>query len=813
MRSQARVVVVGGGCVGASVLYGLTRRGWSDVVLLERTQLTAGSTWHAAGLLVLYTRSYSAGRIIRKSIEIYEGLEAETGQAVGFHKCGQLRVANTPDQMDEYVDYMSMAETMGIRARLVSPAEIRDLWPLLEGNRRMLGGLHHLDDGHIAPADVTQALVKGARDRGAAVELDTPVIGFDRLADGRWKVRTPRGDITCEHVVTATGNYARQTGAMVGLDLPAIPIVHQYWVTEPVPEIRERRARGLPEMPILRDESIHGYIREEGEGLMFGPYETADRLELFAADGVPESFGADLLPEDMAAVEPNWTVALEHLPVFQRIGLRRNVRGPFQMTSDIMPLAGPAWGLENFWLAEGVPGGIVWGGGLGDQLAQWIVEGEPGVDMSEIDPRRFGAYATKSWTGIKVREAWGNHSAVHYPGQEWPLARPARTAPSYDRLNAAGAVWGVLNGWEMPNWFAPAGVEPKDDYSFRRTRCSAHTGNEARAVRAGVGLVEMTPMAKFEVAGPGAAAWLDRILANRLPRQGGIALCHLLTAAGTVRSEFVVTRLDERLFYLVASPRAERHDFDVLAKLLPADGSVALRNATQERGCFTVVGPRARELLQPLVEADLSNERFPWLTAQSVAVGFSADVRMLRVNYEGELGWELYHPIADQRHLLDLIMAASRGLDLKLVGIRALEPLRLEKSYRALYRDINVEHSALESGLDRFVKLEKGAFIGRDALLEQRREGLARRLVTVTVAPGEGDLNRNEGVYREGGLVGRVSSGTYSYHFGYNIGLAYLRADLAVPGTALEIPILGRRRAATVVADSPYDPGNLRPRM
>jgi dimethylglycine dehydrogenase len=813
MRSQARVVVVCGGCVGASVLYALTRRGWTDAVLLERTQLTAGSTWHAAGLLVLYTRSYSAGRIIKRTIELYEGLEAETGQAVGFHKCGQLRVANSADQMDEYVSYMSMAETLGIRARLVTPAEIRDLWPLLEGNKAMIGGLYHQDDGHIAPADVTQALVKGARDRGASVELETPVTGFDRLPDGRWKVRTPKGDIVCEHVVTATGNYARQTGAMVGLDLPAIPIVHQYWVTEPLPEVRVRRAQGLPEMPILRDEWIHGYIREEGEGLMFGPYESADKLELFAADGVPEWFGADLLPEDFAAVEPNWGVALEHLPVFQRVGLRRNVRGPFQMTSDIMPLCGPAWGLDNFWLAEGVPGGIVWGGGMGEQLAEWIVEGEPGLDMSELDPRRFGAYATKSWTGIKVREAWGNHSSIHYPGQEWPLARPARTAPCYDRLTRAGAVWGVLNGWEMPNWFAPEGVEPVDDYSFRRTRCSVHTGDETRAVREGVGLVEMSMMAKFEVTGPGAAAWLDRILANRLPREGSIALCHLLTRRGTVRSELVVIRLDEQLFYLIASPRAERHDFDVLAKLLPCDGTVTLRNATLERGCFAIVGPAARALLQPLVEAALSNERFPWLTAQRVTVGFAADVRMLRVNYEGELGWELYHPIADQLHLLDMLLEAGRAHDLRLIGIRALEPLRLEKSHRALYRDIDVEHTALESGLDRFVKLQKGDFTGRDALLRQRQQGLARRLVTVAVAPGEGDLVRNEGVYRDGRLVGRISSGTYSYHFGHNLGLAYLAAEHAAPGTALEIPILGQRRAATVIADSPYDPGNLRPRM
>jgi dimethylglycine dehydrogenase len=813
MRSQARVVVVGGGCVGASVLYALARQGCTDTVLLERTQLTAGSTWHAAGLLVLYTHSYSASRVIQKSIEIYGGLEQDTGQAIGLHQCGQLRVAHSADQMDEFTHYMDMAETIGVRARLVSPAEIREIWPLLEGDRAMIGGLHHLDDGHVAPADVTQALAKGARDRGAEIRLDTPVLGFERVAGGLWRVRTAKGDITCEHVVIATGNYARETGAMVGLQLPAIPIVHQYWVTEPVPEIRQRRAAGRPELPVLRVEPIHGYIREEGEGLMFGPYENADRLELFAADGVPAWFGADLLPEDFAAVEENWAAASELLPVFQRVGIRRNVRGPFQMTSDIFPLVGPAPGLTNFWLAEGVPGGIVWGGGLGHHLAEWILQGQPSIDLSEVDARRFGGHATKSWTGIKVREAWGNHSYVHFPGQEWPLARPARTAPSYDRLTRAGAVWGVLNGWEVPNWFAPEGVEPKDDYSFRRTRCAAWTGEEARAVRSGVGLVEMSMMGKLEVEGPGAAAWLDRILANRLPKPGRIALCHLLTERGGVLSELVVSRPADDLFYLVVSPRAERHDFDVLSRLLPADGTVRLRNATMERGGFAVVGPRARELLQPLVEADLGNQAFPWLSVRSAPMGFSPDVRLLRVNYEGELGWELYHPIADQLHLLEEIRRRGEALGLRLVGIRALESLRLDKSYRAIYRDINVEHSALESGLERFVRLDKGEFIGRAALAREAEAGPARRLATVMVEPGQGDLIRNEAVHHEGRLVGRVSSGSYSYHFERNIGLAYVPPELAVPGTPLEIPILGQRRAARVVADSPYDPENARPRM
>jgi dimethylglycine dehydrogenase len=813
MRSHARAVVIGGGCVGVAILYGLARRGFNDCALMERTRLTAGSTWHAAGLIPSYSRSRTVGRMIAKTIEIYEGLEAATGQTVGWHKCGQLRIANTSDRLDEFASYMSVAEAQGTRAFILSPREARDLWPLLEGNTTMLGALYHPDDGHIAPADVTMAMAKGARDLGASIYQDTEVIGFEQMTHGEWKVRTRKGDIVCEHLVCATGNYARQTGAMLGLDIPAIPIIHQYWVTEGIPEIVERKANNLPEMPILRDEDFAGYLREEGSGLMFGPYERSEALKLFAVDGVPEWFGADLLPEDFDAVAGNWEVACKYVPALGRAGIKANVRGPFQMTADELPLAGPAWGLRNVWLAEGVPGGILWGGTLGHYLSEWIVEGTTSLDLSELDPRRFGEYASKEWTRRKVQETWGTHADIHYPGQDLPAARPAKTAPSYDRLTALGAVWGVLNGWEMPNWFAPTLSDAVDDYSFRRTKHAHRVEEEVRAVRDGVGLVEMTPMTKFEVSGPGARKWLDMLFANRLPKAGHIALCHQLTERGCVDAEYTVTHFDNDMFYLVSTPRGERRNFDALMKLVPKDGSVSLQNVTMERGAFTIVGPQARAVLRELTEIDLGNATFPWMSAKTATIGLAADVRMLRVTYEGELGWELYHPIGYQRHLLDELLRVGANYDLRLIGLHALESLRLDKSYRAIYRDLNCELTAFESGMQRFVKLDKGDFIGRPALVNQQGMGLRHRLYTLSIDTADASALMHEGVYHEDALVGRVTSGCYSYHFGHDIALALLPCELGSPGTELEVPILGLRRKARVVPDSPYDPSNSRCKM
>ncbi len=814
MKTHARVVVIGGGCVGVNILYALTKRGWTDVVLLERTELTAGSTWHAAGLIPLYSFSHTFGRLINKSIEVYESIEAETGQSPGWHKCGQLRIANSKDRMDEYLNYISIAPIHDVRAEILSPAEVRDLCPLFEGSPNMLGGLYHPDDGHIAPADVTQAMAAGARQNGAQIYRNTEVSAMSQTASGEWLIQTNKGDITCEHVVTATGNYGRQTGRMVGLDVPCVPILHQYWVTEAVQEVQNRIASGQPEMPVLRDESINGYIREERESLMFGPYERPDKLELFAVDGVPDWFGADLLPEDFDSVQTNWEAALKLVPALGKVGIKNNVRGPICTTPDNLPLVGPAFGLKNYWLAEGCSGGILMGAGLGHFLSAWIVEGDPGVDMAEIDSRRYGNHANKHWVCTKAKEAFGHNFGIHYPGYEWPLGRPAKTAPDYERLSKMGAVWGAVYGWEVPTWFAPDGVAAKQEYGYRRTNAYEPVKAECRAVREGVGLFEMTPMTKFEVSGKGAGKWLDSILANRMPtKDGRIALAHLLTNKGGVRSEFTVTRLAEDYFYLIATPRGERHDFDVLQKLLPEDRSISLRNVTLERGCLTIVGPKARDVLQQIAEVDLSNESFPWLTAQSGAIGFASDVRMLRVNYEGELGWELYHPISQQLHLLEELLRAGESHGLKMCGYKAIESLRLEKSYRAMYRDMNVEHTALETGLDRFICLDKEAFIGKSVLLEQNQSGLHKRMVTLAVDSVEADAYMNEGVWHHGKLVGRVSSGAHSNLYGYCLSMAYVPTELSTVATEFEIAILGEQKIAVVIADSPYDPENLRPRM
>lgn len=812
MQTHTRAVVIGGGCVGAAILHGLAKRGWTDVALLERTQLTAGSTWHAAGLIPSYSRSLNIGRMIAKTIEIYEGLEAETSHPVGWHKCGQLRIANTRDRWDEYKSYMSVAAGQGIRAELITPEEARKLWPLLD-NHVMLGALYHPDDGHIAPADVTQAMAKGARDRGAKIYLNTEVKGVGPCPGGEWKIITDNGEFICEHIICATGNYARQTGAMLGLEIPAIPIVHQYWITDAVPEVVDRKRLGQPEMPILRDEGFEGYLREEGDGLMFGPYEKTEHLKLFAENGVPEWFGADLLGEDFDSVAWNWERAIDLVPALGRAGIKANVRGPFQMTADELPLVGPAWGLENVWLAEGVPGGILWGGAIGYFLSERIVEGSNSLDMSELDPRRFGNYANKEWTRAKVRECWGAHAQQHYPGQDMPAARPQKTAPSYDILTKRGAVWGVLNGWEIPQWFAPEGVEAVDHHSWRWTKKGAYVGDEVHAVRNAVGLVEMTPMTKFEVTGREAEPWLNSILANRLPKAGRVNLGHHLTKNGGVQAEYVVSRLSNDLFYLIATPRAERWNFDDLSKLLPKEGGVTLRNVTNERGCFTVVGPRARNLLQGVTEIDLSNEAFPWFSVRSGTVGLATDVRLLRVNYEGELGWELYHPLPYQRPLLDLLLAVGAPHGLRLIGMLALESLRLEKSYRAMYRDMNPGLTAWESSLDRFIRLDKGDFIGRDALVRQKEAGVKHRSVTIAIDTDGASALAHEGVYHDGRLAGRITSGSYCYTLGHDVAFALLPAELGAPGTTLEVPILGEMRKGRVIKESPYDPESLRCRI
>ncbi|MEM6987241.1 MAG: FAD-dependent oxidoreductase, partial [Pseudomonadota bacterium] len=590
MKSHARVVVVGGGCLGASLLYGLTQNGCDDCALLERTQLTAGSTWHAAGLLVTFVRSHNISKMTLETIRIYSEVEKKLGSSVGLRQVGQLRVANSELRWDEFQSYFSVAEAAGVPCKLLSPEEIAEIHPLLSQSPDIRGGILHTEDGYVNPADITMGLSKLARDAGAEVYQNTEATGYEKLDNGHWLVHTSQGDITCEHLVFATGNYARENARRVGLDLPCIPIVHQYWTTETVPLLKERKSQGLPEMPILRDEDYGAYLREDVGGIQFGPYEFEKDLKLFAEDRVPPSFGADLLEEDFEAVATQWERAIERVPVLGEVGIKANTRGPFQMTPDEMPLAGPAPGHDNLWLAEGMPGGILWGGTVGERLSRWILNGDPGIDMSELDPRRFGDFASKRWTMDKVRETWGSHMHVHVPGEDYPSARPMKTAGSYDLLTAEGAVWTSLNGYEFPRWFARTPEEAIPEHSFRRTDHMERVQEEVRRTREDVGFIEMSPMTKFTVRGPGAAAWLDRLMANKLPKTGRMTLSLALNERGGMDAEYTIVRYGENDFYLVSTPNGRVYNWDQLQRQLPTDGSVVLEDISEHLGVIALAG-------------------------------------------------------------------------------------------------------------------------------------------------------------------------------------------------------------------------------
>jgi dimethylglycine dehydrogenase len=833
MKTRARVVVIGGGVAGVSTLYHLAKKGWSDVVLVERKELTSGSTWHAAGLLPLFNMSYSVGQIHKYSVKLYKTLEQETGQPVGFKQVSNIRIARTKDRWDEFMYYKGIADTIGVIVNVLSPGQIKELWPLCVTDG-LVGGIRHPEDGYIQPADLTQALAKGARNRGADIYRSTTVIGIEHQRNGEWLVKTDRGDIICEHVVSATGNFARRTGAMVGLEIPVIPVEHQYIVTEPHPALLERQRKGLPEMGVLRESDSSWYMREENGGFILGPYEVG--APCCYLDGPNDNSEYELFQEDLERLGPHIETAIARVPAFGEVGVKKVYNGAIPYTPDGSPIIGPAWGLRNFWLNEGHSFGITAAGGAGWQLAEWMIEGEPSIDMMGVDPRRFGPYATRGYLKLKNQEAYRNVFTVHYPDEERVAARPLKCAPCYDRMKALGAVFGSLYGWERPNWFAPegyalgagdlvkpdvllnenhppvkSGEKPREKWSFRRSNYFEFVGREARHVHEAVGLQDMSAFAKYEVSGPGAESFLDKLVANTLPQKiGRLALGHMLSLNGGVRSEFTILREAADRFYLVGSGAAERHDWDCLTRLRPRDGSVDLRNVTTQHGVLVIAGPLARQVLQRVTDADLSNTAFPWFMGKTINVG-AAYARALRVNFVGELGWELHHPIEMQNYIFDLLMDAGRPYGIKPFGMRAMDSLRLEKSYRVIPRELSIEYCALESGLDRFVDPNKGQFIGRDALVAWHKRGFANRFVTLEVVDvRDADARGSEPIFKGGKLVGRCTSGGFGWRLAKSLALGMVRPDLGEVGTELDVTILGKVHRAVVIPESPFDPENRR---
>jgi dimethylglycine dehydrogenase len=834
MRNQARVVVIGGGVVGVSTLYHLVKKGLTDSVLVERKELTSGSTWHAAGLLPLFNVSYSVGQIHKYSVALYKTLAAETGLNVGLAQVSNIRLARTQDRLDEYKYYAGVAATIGgIEVRFLTPDQVKEIWPLCEIDG-ILGAIQHPQDGYIQPADLTQALARGARNGGGEINRNTTVTAIDRLPSGEWKVVTDKGDIVCEHVVSASGNFARQTGRMVGLNVPVIPVQHQYIVTEQHPAIMARKAQGLPEMGVLRESDSSWYMREEAGGLLLGPYEIG--APACYVDGPSAQSEYELFQEDLERLTPHIETAITRVPAFGEVGIKKVYNGAIAYTPDGSPIVGPAPGVRNFWLNEGHSFGITAAGGAGWQLAEWIAEGEPTIDMLGVDPRRFGSYAQTGFLIEKNEEAYAKVFSVHYPDEERAAARPLRQTPCYDRMRDLGAVFGSVYGWERPNFFAPPGYAlneaelaksdvlmnenhpplvddspPREKWSFHRSNYFDFVGAECRNVHENVGLQDMSAFAKFEVSGPGAESWLNSILTNKIPKAlNRVTLTYLLTKRGGVRAEFTLTRVGPQRFYMVSAGALETHDFDTLQKLLPPDQSVRLDKVTTQYGVLVLAGPRSREVLAKVADIDVSDKAFPWLTARPLSIG-AAGLLALRVNFVGELGYEFHHPIEMQNYIFDRLMDAGAEFGIKPFGIRAMDSLRLEKSYKLVGRELSIEYAGFESALERFIDLKKGDFLGREALLAWRDKAFANRLVTLEMQGIlDADARGSEPVMRDGAPVGRTTSGGYGWRTGKSLALAMVQPEHAQLGTQLQVQVLGETRSATVIGDSPFDPENSR---
>ncbi len=750
--------------------------------------------------------SYSVGQIHKYSVRFYQELQDETGMDVGFRKVSNIRLASTQDRMDEYLQYKGVADTIGVEVNVLSPQEIKDCWPLVS-TENLIGAIQHPEDGYIQPADLTQAFAKGARDKGAKIEINTSVISIKQSPNDTWIVETDKGHIECEHVISCSGNFARKTGKMVGLDLPVIPVEHQYIVTEQHPLIKERKDKNLPELGVLRDSDASWYMREEAGGLILGPYEQG--APACYVDGPDENSEYELFQEDLDRISDHIESAIFRVPIFGEVGVKKVYNGAIAYTPDGSPIIGPAWDLKNFWINEGHSFGITAAGGAGWQLAEWIVNGNPTIDMLGVDPRRFGDYATKSYLIEKNEEAYANVFTVHYPDEERPAARPLRTAPCYERLKKMGGVFGASFGWERANWFAPNGVEAIDDWSFRRSSYHEHVGAEIQNMSKNVGLLDLSGFAKCRISGSSAENFLNFLVANKISKTiGRVSLCHALNSLGGVHSEFTITKESENSFYLVSAGAYQRLDHDWIKKNMPTDNSVIFEDLTNSKGVLVLAGPKSRELMKLVSKDNFENENFPWLTSQIVNIG-NYPVLAMRVNFVGELGWELHHPIEYQNQIFDILFQHGSKLNLKPFGIRAMDSLRIEKSYRLPGRELSIEYAALESGLNRFVSENKGDFIGRDGLAEWKSKGLSYGFVTLEVHNvKDADALGNNPIYLDGKVIGRATSGGYGHRIKKSLVLAMINPSLIKIGLKVKIDILGTKYDASIINDSPYDPSN-----
>jgi dimethylglycine dehydrogenase len=821
VKSSAQVVVIGGGVVGASVLYHLTKAGWTDAILLERRELTAGSTWHAAGGMHTLNGDPNVARLQQYTIQLYEQIQAESGQDCSIHLPGGLMLASDETRMDFLRMAVARGRYLGMQLEMISAKEAQDLFPLLDP-QYFVGALYDHVEGHVDPTGVTRAYVKCAQMAGAEVRQHTPVTALTQRTDGTWDVHIEKGDpIHAEHVVNAGGLWAREVGRFVGIELPVLAMEHHYLLTENMKEVSDYVARTGHEMPMALDFSGEIYIRQEGGAMLLGTYEQDCRP--WSPRETPWDFGSQLLKPDLERIAPELQVAFKHYPAMGTIGIKRVVNGPFTFAPDGNPLVGPVRGLRGYWVACGVMAGLSQGGGVGLALATWMTSGDggdSGMDIWAMDVARYGDYANLAYTNAKVQENYRRRFRITFPNEELPAARPLLTTPIHDRLTAANAVWGATFGLEHALWFQEKGLEPVEEVTFHRSNAWKCVGEEVAAVRERVGMTEISNYAKYRVTGAGGDAWLSSLLTARMPAPGRITLTAMLNDAGRIVGEFTVARPTEAdEWYLFGSLPAEVHHSRWFRHHLPRDGSVRFEVLGLGLTGLSVAGPRSREVLSAVApDLDLSTEAFPFMTFRKVDLGMTP-VLLGRINYAGDLGYELWVAPEYQRELFDQIVAAGEPRGLRLFGMRALMSLRLEKSYGTWFREYRPIYTPAEGGITRYIRLDHD-FIGRAAHeAEMADGGPKRRLVAMVVEPdpdAPADVIGDEPIWHDGQVVGWVTSGGYGHHVKESIALGYVPAELATPdgpgGAGFEIEVIGRRRPARLQPEPLFDPQGLRMR-
>jgi dimethylglycine dehydrogenase len=807
MKSHARVVVIGGGVVGCSVVYHLARAGWTDVVLLERSELTSGSTWHAAGGVHTLNGDPNVAKLQQYTIELYKEIEEMSGQACGLHLTGGIMLAGTQERLDWLKMAHARGRYLGMDTEIISVSEAAARMPLLDP-KYFVGAMFDKYEGHLDPAGVTHAYAKSARKLGATVQTQTRVERIEQGPDDTWLLHTTQGSVQCEHVVNAGGLWAREVGRMVGLELPVLAMEHMYLLTDEMPEVVEFNRTASEELPHVIDFEGELYLRQERTGMLMGTYERACRP--WSEDTTPWDFDTELLQPDLDRIAPSLEVGFAHFPAFASAGIRQVINGPFTFAPDGNPLVGPVKGLRNYWVACGVMAGFSQGGGVGLALSNWMIDGDPGFDVWGMDVSRYGDWARPAYTNAKVRENYSRRFRIQFPNEELPAGRPLKTTPVYDELKQRHAVFGDSWGLEHALWYAPDAESAFDIFSFKRSNDFQSVAEECRAVREGVGLLEISNFANYEVSGPGAADWLDRLLANKLPKRGRMALCPMLNPGGRIIGDFTLARLDRNQFYVTGSGIAEHYHMRWFLDRLPTEG-VELNCRSLDMLGLQIAGPDSRRLLERLTKRDVSAGGFKFMAFDDFDVGM-VPALVGRVSFTGELGYEIWVRPEYQRILFRSIWDAGRDLGLRLFGGRALNSLRLEKSWGAWATEYRPIYTPFEAGMDRFVDLDKPEFIGREAALRARDQGLRQKLVTLTVDAGDADVIGDEPILLDGEAVGWVTSGGFAHYTGHSVAMGYIRVEHLDESTEYSVEILGEMRRARIQTEPLYDPDAVRMR-